>query len=123
MLSRGIGDPLPTTVVGLPGGLSPTLSSSLMRARLWVRRGLTLFRSTLRSLGACSRRRPTLQATLVRSDWIANLLMLVPMGVLATGAFWPRRERMLCWLAAGAALFCCLLLVLSIKYLQLFFPP
>jgi len=58
-----------------------------------------------------------------RADWIANLLMLVPMGVLATGAFWPRRERMLRWLAAGAALFCCLLFVLSIKYLQLFFPP
>src|SRR5262249_8578973 len=58
-----------------------------------------------------------------RADWIANLLMLVPMGVLATGVFWPRRERMLRWLAAGAALFCCLVFVLSVKYLQLFFPP
>ena len=58
-----------------------------------------------------------------RADWIANLLMLVPMGVLATGVFWPRRESMLRCLAAGAALFCCLVFVLSVKYLQLFFPP
>src|SRR5215475_14134736 len=58
-----------------------------------------------------------------RPDWIANLLMLVPLGFLVTGMFWPRRERKLRWLAAGAALFCCLIFVLAIKYLQLFFPP
>ena len=26
-----------------------------------------------------------------RPDWMANLLMLVPLGFLATGALWPRR--------------------------------
>jgi hypothetical protein len=57
-----------------------------------------------------------------RPDWMANLLMLVPLGWLATGAFWPRRDS-LRWLAAGAALCCCLIFVLAIKYLQLFFPP
>ena len=58
-----------------------------------------------------------------RPDWIANLLMLIPLGFLAAGTFWPRHERKLRWLAAGAALCCCLSLVLTVKYLQLFFPP
>jgi hypothetical protein len=53
---------------------------------------------------------------------MANLLMLVPLGWLTTGAFWPRRNG-LRWLAAGATLSCCLIFVLVIKYLQLFFPP
>ena len=57
-----------------------------------------------------------------RPDWVANLLMLVPLGVVVTGAFWPRR-RGLRWLAAGLALCCCLFLVIAVKYLQLFFPP
>lgn len=58
-----------------------------------------------------------------RPDWMANLLMLVPLGFLATGMFWPRRQRQLRGLAAGAALFCCFFLVIALKYLQLFFPP
>jgi VanZ family protein len=57
-----------------------------------------------------------------RADWMANLLMLVPLGFLTTGALWPRRAR-LRWPAAGVALSCCLFLVVAIKYLQLFFPP
>jgi VanZ family protein len=57
-----------------------------------------------------------------RPDWVANLLMLVPLGVVVTGAFWPRRQG-LRWLAAGVALCCCLFLVIAVKYLQLFFPP
>jgi glycopeptide antibiotics resistance protein len=57
-----------------------------------------------------------------RPDWVANLLMLVPLGFGVTGMFWPRRRR-LRWLAAGAALCCCLFLVIAVKYLQLFFPP
>jgi glycopeptide antibiotics resistance protein len=58
-----------------------------------------------------------------RPDWIANLLMLIPLGFLTTGMFWLRRERRSRWLAAAAALCCCLSFVLAIKYLQLFFPP
>jgi VanZ family protein len=57
-----------------------------------------------------------------RPDWMANLLMLVPLGFVVTGTFWPRGRR-LRWLTAGAALCCCLFLVIAIKYLQLFFPP
>jgi glycopeptide antibiotics resistance protein len=57
-----------------------------------------------------------------RPDWVANLLMLIPLGFAVTGAFWPlRRGRR--WLAAGAALCCCLFLVIAVKYLQLYFPP
>lgn len=57
-----------------------------------------------------------------RPDWVANLLMLVPLAFLVTGVFWPRRRR-LRWLAAVVALCCCLFLVIALKYLQLFFPP
>jgi len=57
-----------------------------------------------------------------RPDWMANLLMLVPLGFVVTGAFWPRRRR-LRPLAAGVALCCCFFLVIALKYLQLFFPP
>jgi len=55
-----------------------------------------------------------------RPDWVANLLMLVPLGFVVTGVFWSRRRR---WLAGGAALCCCLAFVIGVKYLQLFFPP
>ena len=58
-----------------------------------------------------------------RPDWMANLLMLVPLGFVVTGALWPPRRRRLHPLAAGAALCCCFFLVIAIKYLQLFFPP
>jgi VanZ family protein len=57
-----------------------------------------------------------------RPDWVANLLMLVPLGFVLTGVFWPRWRR-LRWLAGGAALCCCLFVVIAVKYLQLFFPP
>jgi VanZ family protein len=57
-----------------------------------------------------------------RPDWMANLLMLVPLGFVVAGAFWPRRRRLRS-LAAGVALCCCFFLVIAVKYLQLFFPP
>lgn len=57
-----------------------------------------------------------------RADWIGNLMMLVPYGFLVAGAIWPRRAV---WRipAMLLALSLCVLTVLSIKYLQLFFPP
>jgi hypothetical protein len=58
-----------------------------------------------------------------RADWIANLLMLIPLGFLATGAFWPHGKRRLRWLATCLALICCLSFVLVVKYFQLFVPP
>ncbi len=58
-----------------------------------------------------------------RPDWMANLLMLVPLGFLATGALWPRRRRMRRGLAAAAAFCGCAGFVVAVKYAQLFFPP
>lgn len=58
-----------------------------------------------------------------RPDWVANLLMLIPLGFVVTGALWPHRGRVRRWLAAGAALCCCVVFVVAVKYAQLFFPP
>lgn len=57
-----------------------------------------------------------------RADWIGNLLMLVPFGFLVTGALWPNR-RIWRLPAAVLAILACVAAVLTIKYLQLFFPP
>jgi VanZ family protein len=57
-----------------------------------------------------------------RADWIGNLLLLVPFGFSVTGTLSPKRGAM--WLPALiGALLICLLTILTIKYLQLFFPP
>lgn len=56
-----------------------------------------------------------------RSDWMGNLLMLVPLGFLVTGWLSPATRRSG---AAGFAAFAlCLLFILTVKYAQLFFPP
>ena len=57
-----------------------------------------------------------------RADWIGNLLMLVPFGFMAVAAGWPDRAPWRPVAVAGAMLFC-LVIILLIKYLQLFFPP
>ncbi len=58
-----------------------------------------------------------------RPDWVANLLMAVPLGFLATGALWRRRGPIRRGAAAGAALIGCVAFVIAVKYAQLFFPP
>jgi VanZ family protein len=58
-----------------------------------------------------------------RQDWVANLLMLVPVGFLATGALWPARLSLKQGLAVIAALTFSLFFVLAVKFAQLFFPP
>ena len=57
-----------------------------------------------------------------RADWVGNLMMLVPLGYLVTGLLWPRRPA-LRLPAALSAILLCTVVVLAIKYLQLFFPP
>jgi glycopeptide antibiotics resistance protein len=57
-----------------------------------------------------------------RADWIGNLLMLVPFGFMVAGAMWPRRPA-LRLPSAFAATLLCIVTILAIKYLQLFFPP
>src|SRR5260221_10250322 len=57
-----------------------------------------------------------------RADWMANLLMLVPMGFLASGVLRPRRAAALRALSALPAFALCVTFVLAVKFLQLFFP-
>src|SRR5208282_3738144 len=58
-----------------------------------------------------------------RPDWIANLLMMVPFGLLATGALGTGRGPTARVLGSGFALLISLGFVLAVKYAQLFFPP
>jgi VanZ family protein len=58
-----------------------------------------------------------------RPDWIANLLMMVPFGLLATGAFGTARSPGARILGTALALLLSLGFVLAIKYGQVFFPP
>ena len=58
-----------------------------------------------------------------RPDWMANLVMLIPLGFLAAGALWPRAGILRRAAAAGAALLGCMIFVVAAKYAQLFFPP
>jgi VanZ family protein len=57
-----------------------------------------------------------------RADWMGNLLMLVPFGFLVAGTIWPRRAAFRLPAAIGTMLIC-MAAILTIKYLQLFFPP
>ena len=56
-----------------------------------------------------------------RSDWMGNMLMLVPLGFLVTGWFSPAAR--VSPLPAFGAFGACLLFILLVKYAQLFFPP
>jgi glycopeptide antibiotics resistance protein len=58
-----------------------------------------------------------------RPDWMANLLMLVPLGFLTAGALWPDHGIMRRTATAATALLGCILFVVAVKYAQLFFPP
>jgi VanZ family protein len=62
-----------------------------------------------------------------RADWMGNLLMLVPFGFLMAALLWPRRANLgrsvLKLAAAAAAILISVVTILTIKYLQLFFPP
>lgn len=57
-----------------------------------------------------------------RPDWIANLLMIVPFGLLATGALGTGRHLSTRVLGTAVALLLSLGFVLAVKYAQLFFP-
>ena len=58
----------------------------------------------------------------VRADWNSNLLMLVPLGVMTTAALWPRQPGLRRGFAALEAFTFCLVFVLAVKFVQLFFP-
>ncbi|HVZ08536.1 VanZ family protein [Rhodopila sp.] len=58
-----------------------------------------------------------------QADWMGNLLALVPYGFLVAATLWPRRIGWLKPFAFVVALAWCVVTVLAVKYLQLFFPP
>ena len=57
-----------------------------------------------------------------RADWTANMLLMVPLAFLLTGAMWPRQARVWRGPAALAALLISLAYVLGVKFVQVYFP-
>jgi len=57
-----------------------------------------------------------------RSDWVANLLLFIPLSFLWLGVFWPPRSILLKVLASLAVLAASLSLCFGIEFTQLFFP-
>ena len=58
-----------------------------------------------------------------RADWVANILLFIPLGFLWIGVLWPRSgllKRLVIALLVFAA---AVLLSLSIEFTQLYFPP
>jgi hypothetical protein len=58
-----------------------------------------------------------------RADWIANLLMLVPLGCMVRGVLSREGTRLGQAMAILASFQICLLFVLMVKFAQLYFPP
>lgn len=58
-----------------------------------------------------------------RADWMANLVIAVPLGFLCMAALWTRRPGIRRWLMIALALALCLAFVIVVKFAQLFFPP
>lgn len=57
-----------------------------------------------------------------RADWVANILLYIPLAFLAAGCF-KRMLRSATLLATIVALALCTLLALTVEFTQLFFPP
>ena len=58
-----------------------------------------------------------------RADWVANLLMLVPIGFLLTGALDLKRGIVPGLASSLLAIVVCVTFVLMVKFVQLYFPP
>jgi VanZ family protein len=58
-----------------------------------------------------------------RADWVANILLFIPLAYCWTGALWHRRLTTLRAFASVAVLLCCVALAIGIEFTQLFFPP
>jgi VanZ family protein len=57
-----------------------------------------------------------------RADWVANILLYIPLAFFTTG-FFKRVTRSATLLAALIAIIFCTLLALTVEFTQLFFPP
>lgn len=58
-----------------------------------------------------------------RADWVANILLFVPLAFLWLGTLWHSRNIVWCLLATLAVLLACSGLSLAIEFTQIFFPP
>ena len=58
-----------------------------------------------------------------RADWVANILLYVPLAFLLTGAAASARSRAARAAGVVAAVAFCLALALAVEFAQLFFPP
>lgn len=58
-----------------------------------------------------------------RADWVANILLFVPLAFLWLGVLWPRKSRGLQAAASGLVLVAAVGLSAAIEFAQLFFPP
>jgi VanZ family protein len=58
-----------------------------------------------------------------RPDWIANMIMTIPLAYFVRGALPSRGKPMAETVRAAAAFAACVLFILVVKYAQLFFPP
>ncbi len=58
-----------------------------------------------------------------RADWVANILLFVPLAFLWLGVLWVPRSRPLQVLASAVVMAGCAALSLAIEFTQLFFPP
>lgn len=58
-----------------------------------------------------------------RADWVANILLFVPLAFFWLGVFWPNRGQIARALTSGFVLFCCIGLSVAIEFTQIFFPP
>ncbi len=58
-----------------------------------------------------------------RADWVANILLFVPLAFLWLAVLLPRRGRVARILASGFVLLSCFGLSVAIEFTQIFFPP
>lgn len=58
-----------------------------------------------------------------RADWVANILLFVPLAFLWLGLLWPRRSRIAQALVSGVVLLGGIGLSAAIEFTQIFFPP
>jgi VanZ family protein len=58
-----------------------------------------------------------------RPDWIANLMMTIPLAFLVNAALYGAGGGVRTWIAAVLSFAICLVFILAVKYTQLFFPP
>jgi glycopeptide antibiotics resistance protein len=58
-----------------------------------------------------------------RADWVANILLFMPIGSFAVGALCVDRSRRWAVLATAPVAVCCAALSVAIEFTQLWFPP